>query len=84
MLVGIPPYYNENIQKLYENIQKGKLKIPKYLSKTAKSCLVVSLSVRLSYCCVESTVLGSEEKTIHGTIKVRPFLLWNRLAQTFI
>jgi len=62
MLVGIPPYYNENIQKLYENIQKGKLKIPKYLSKTAKSCL-------------ESTVLGSEETTIHGTIKIRPFLL---------
>ena len=42
MLVGIPPYYNENIQKLYENIQKGKLKIPKYLSKPAKNILVVS------------------------------------------
>jgi len=42
MLVGIPPYYNDNIQKLYENIQKGKLKIPKYLSKNAKNILLVS------------------------------------------
>jgi serine/threonine protein kinase len=33
MLVGIPPYYNDNIQVLYENITKGKLKIPGYLSK---------------------------------------------------
>lgn len=40
MLVGIPPYYNDNIQKLYENIQKGKLKIPKYLSKNAKNVLL--------------------------------------------
>lgn len=42
MLVGIPPYYNDDISILYENIQKGKLKIPKYLSKNAKNVLLVS------------------------------------------
>ena len=44
MLVGIPPYYNENIQKLYENISKGKLKIPKYLSKQSRNVLVKVLN----------------------------------------
>ena len=36
MLVGIPPYYNDNIQILYENISKGRLKMPSYLSKKAQ------------------------------------------------
>lgn len=39
MLVGIPPYYNDDIKVLYQNISKGKLKIPKYLSKHAKNIL---------------------------------------------
>lgn len=43
MLVGIPPYYNDNIKILYQNIEKGKLKIPKYLSKDAKNCLIKML-----------------------------------------
>lgn len=43
MLVGIPPYYNDNIKILYQNIEKGKLKIPKYLTKEAKSCLLKML-----------------------------------------
>lgn len=33
MLVGIPPYYNDNLSVLYQNIEKGKPKMPKYLSK---------------------------------------------------
>jgi serine/threonine protein kinase len=57
MLVGIPPYYNENIQKLYENIQKGKLKIPKYLSKPAKNILVVSSALIFDF--LESFMLRS-------------------------
>ncbi len=40
MLVGIPPYFNDNIQTLYENIRKGKLKVPKYLSKEAQLLLI--------------------------------------------
>jgi serine/threonine protein kinase len=43
MLVGIPPYYNDNIKVLYQNIEKGKLKIPKYLSSEAKKCLLKML-----------------------------------------
>ena len=43
MLVGIPPYYNDNIKILYQNIEKGKLKIPKYLSSEAKKCLIKML-----------------------------------------
>ena len=40
MLVGIPPFYNDNINILYKNISQGKLKIPNYLSKPAKSILL--------------------------------------------
>ena len=39
MLVGIPPFYNDNITVLYQNISKGKLKIPKYLSRNVKNLL---------------------------------------------
>jgi len=44
MLVGIPPFYNDNIKILYQNIEKGKLKIPKYLSKDAKKLLIKMLN----------------------------------------
>ena len=40
MLVGIPPFYNDNINILYKNIAQGKLKIPNYLSASAKSILL--------------------------------------------
>ena len=43
MLVGIPPYYNDNIKMLYDNIEKGRLKIPKYLTSEAKKFLTVRL-----------------------------------------
>jgi serine/threonine protein kinase len=36
MMVGIPPFYNDNMKILYENIEKGKLTLPKYLSKEAR------------------------------------------------
>ncbi len=32
LLVGFPPYYTENIKKLYENIKAAKLQIPNYIS----------------------------------------------------
>ena len=41
MLVGMPPYYNDNIKVLYQNIEKGKLKMPKYLTTEAKKFLLV-------------------------------------------
>ena len=43
MLVGMPPYYNDNIKVLYQNIEKGKLKMPKYLTTEAKKFLLVRL-----------------------------------------
>jgi serum/glucocorticoid-regulated kinase 2 len=39
MLVGIPPYYSDNIKMLYQNIEKGNLKMPKYLTTEAKKFL---------------------------------------------
>jgi len=39
MLVSIPPFYNDDMKTLFENIEKGKLKLPKFLSSEAKKCL---------------------------------------------
>jgi ankyrin repeat protein len=39
MLVGVPPYYANNREKLFENIEKAPLKIPAHLSNEAKSLL---------------------------------------------
>lgn len=39
LLVGLPPYYTENIKKLYENIRGANLQIPNYLSPEAKNLL---------------------------------------------
>jgi len=39
LLVGFPPYYTENIKKLYENIKAAKLQIPAYISPSAKDLL---------------------------------------------
>ena len=32
LLVGFPPYYTDNVKKLYDNIKNAKLKIPQYIS----------------------------------------------------
>ncbi|KAM3142490.1 hypothetical protein pb186bvf_005392 [Paramecium bursaria] len=39
MLVGIPPYYNQNREQLFENIKKGPLRIPKNMSEDAKDLI---------------------------------------------
>lgn len=44
MLVGIPPFYDDNMKILYENIEKGKLKLPKYLSNEAKKIVLRMLN----------------------------------------
>lgn len=31
-LVGVPPYYNDDLDKLYENIQSGPIKFPASMS----------------------------------------------------
>lgn len=42
LLVGFPPFYTDNIKKLYKNIQTAKLQIPNFISKEAKDLLTVS------------------------------------------
>lgn len=39
LLVGIPPYYSNNREELFENIKKGPLMIPKSLSEDCKHLL---------------------------------------------
>mmetsp|Transcript_18123 Transcript_18123/g.2956 ORF Transcript_18123/g.2956 Transcript_18123/m.2956 type:complete len:189 (+) Transcript_18123:243-809(+) len=39
MLVGVPPYFSHNREELFNNIQRGRLKIPANLSLEAKSIL---------------------------------------------
>lgn len=41
MLVGEPPFYNEDIPKLYKNVKEGKLTFPNDISKEAKNLLTV-------------------------------------------
>ena len=47
LIVGFPPFYTDNIKKLYKNIQTAKLQIPNFISKEAKDLLSVSLSTHL-------------------------------------
>jgi Protein kinase domain/Ankyrin repeats (3 copies) len=39
MLVGAPPYYSSNREQLFNNIQRGKLKIPSTISGEAKNLI---------------------------------------------
>lgn len=39
MLVGEPPFFDDEIEVLYENIRNGKLKFPAGISKPAKSLI---------------------------------------------
>ena len=39
MLVGMPPYYANDRDELFNNIQKGSLKIPSYISNEGKNLM---------------------------------------------
>lgn len=39
MLVGTPPYFSQDRDRLFENIEKGPLKLPSILSTNAKDLL---------------------------------------------
>lgn len=41
LLVGLPPYYDEDLTTMYQNITQGKLKIPRYVSLEARAVLKV-------------------------------------------
>ena len=44
MLVGIPPYYSNNKDQLYENIRAGPLKLPSFLSVEFRELLIALLN----------------------------------------
>ena len=44
MIVGIPPYYNNNRNILFLNIKSGPLKIPKTVSKDCSDLIVKLLN----------------------------------------
>jgi serine/threonine protein kinase len=48
MIVGIPPYFTNNKEKLFQNIQKGPLLIPTQLSSEAKD-LLIGVSCYIAY-----------------------------------
>lgn len=56
MLVGAPPYYSTSREQLFNNIQKGKLKVPKYVGPCARD-LIKQLLIR-----DPSKRLGSSKK----------------------
>jgi ankyrin repeat protein len=43
MIVGTPPYYSNNRDQLFNNIQRGKLSLPKNMSDDAKSLIKLLL-----------------------------------------
>jgi len=43
MLVGIPPYFSTQREQLFENIQKGPLKLPRSLSMEAQHLIIMLL-----------------------------------------
>merc|ERR1711966_242898 len=45
MLVGLPPFYSENINLMYELIQKAELRIPSFVAGKARD-LLIKLLVR--------------------------------------
>ena len=43
LLIGLPPYYDEDVKTMFANITFAKLKIPKYVSSKARALLKVLL-----------------------------------------
>ena len=67
MMVGIPPYYSNNKEQLYANIQNGPLKLPNFLSENARALLIALLN-RNPYKRLGAGKRGSDE------IKEHPFM----------
>lgn len=49
LLTGIPPYYEDNISKMYENIRSADLAFPNYFSRVCVDLIRVSLSKYRNY-----------------------------------
>ena len=44
MLVGSPPYYSTDRERLFNNILKGKLRVPNFVSEPAKNFIIALLN----------------------------------------
>ena len=42
LLTGLPPYYDDNIDIIYRNVAKGKLKFSNYIKQDAKDLIQVA------------------------------------------
>ena len=62
MLVGIPPYFTNNREKLFQNIQRGPLLIPSQLSREAKN-LLIGVSLLLS----SNLLIASKQESYETT-----------------
>jgi len=43
MLVGLPPYYDNDLSAMYQNIAYGKLRVPRYVTPEARTILKVMI-----------------------------------------
>eukprot|EP00826_Nyctotherus_ovalis_P063353 TRINITY_DN9287_c0_g1_i2.p1 TRINITY_DN9287_c0_g1~~TRINITY_DN9287_c0_g1_i2.p1 ORF type:complete len:172 (-),score=41.79 TRINITY_DN9287_c0_g1_i2:184-675(-) len=75
MLTGLPPYYDNDITTMYQNIAYGKLRIPRYISLEARALL------KVSYLKKGVEIIGekSREANNHGCIEGGPILCEYRL-----
>lgn len=77
MLVGIPPYYNNNRKILFENIQTGPLRIPHTMSLEARD-LILNLLNRNPKKRMGAGEADSEELKRHAFFKD---IKWDDVAQ---
>jgi serine/threonine protein kinase len=68
MLVGIPPYYNNNRKILFENIQSGPLRIPHTMSLEARD-LILNLLNRNPKKRLGASEADSEDLKVHKFFK---------------
>merc|ERR1712137_136187 len=65
LTVGIPPFYNQNVNEMYQKIQQGVLRFPPFLSQNCKDLIVALLNRK------PEDRLGS--KNDFDELKVHPF-----------
>ena len=50
MLVGIPPFYKENVHQMYDMIQNEPLRVPSWLSPNANKCITGVSAIHHHHC----------------------------------
>lgn len=69
MLAGIPPYYNDDIPKLYKNIQEAKLSFSDNFSPESMDLIAVTLNFifkkKKVYCNKNIEIIGPFTRKTH-------------------